>query len=161
MGGVCYLPEALTFKVTSDIFNIGGHFPGVNLVMRSGTLDQRLSPPDIGDNMLNITDIIALAKQGYKPSDIKELLELGQATEPIPDEETAQAETPDEKEPIPEDKAEPVKEDPEKDAEALRAEIISLNDKIKELQKQNTKQDISGEVKSDMEKFEELVKNFY
>lgn len=110
--------------------------------------------------MLNITDIIALAKQGYKPSDIRELLELGQAAEPIPD-ETAQVETPDEKEVIPEDKAEPVKEDPEKDAEALRAEIISLNDKIKELQKQNTKQDISGEVKSDMEKFEELVKNFY
>lgn len=110
--------------------------------------------------MLNITDIIALAKQGYKPSDIKELLELGQATEPIPD-ESAQGETPDEKETIPEDKPEPEKEDPEKDAEALRAEIISLNDKIKELQKQNTKQDISGEVKSDMEKFEELVKNFY
>lgn len=150
----------MTFKVTSDILTIGGHFPGVNSVMESGTLDQRLSPPELETNMLNITDIIALAKQGYKPSDIKELLELGQATEPVPD-ETIQAETPDEKETIPEDKAEPVKEDPEKDAEALRAEIISLNDKIKELQKQNTKQDISGEVKSDMEKFEELVKNFY
>lgn len=110
--------------------------------------------------MLNITDIIALAKQGYKPSDIKELLELGQAAEPIPD-ETAKGETPDEEEEIPEDKPEPVKEDPEKDAEALRAEIISLNDKIKELQKQTARQDISGEVKTDQEKFEELVKNFY
>ena len=110
--------------------------------------------------MLNITDIIALAKQGYKPSDIKELLELGQATEPIPD-ESAQGETPDEKETIPEDKPEPEKEDPEKDAEALRAEIISLNDKIKELQKQTVRQDISGEVLTDEQKFEELVKNFY
>lgn len=112
--------------------------------------------------MLNITDIIALAKQGYKPSDIKELLELGQAAEPAPD-ETAKAETPDEKETIPEDKAEPVKEDPEKDkdAEALRAEIISLNDKIKELQKQTVRQDISGDVLTDEQKFEELVKNFY
>lgn len=110
--------------------------------------------------MLNITDIIALAKQGYKPSDIKELLELGQAAEPGPD-ETEQAKTPDEKETIPEDKTEPVKEDPEKDAEALRAEIISLNDKIKELQKQTVRQDISGDVLTDEQKFEELVKNFY
>ena len=110
--------------------------------------------------MLNITDIIALAKQGYKPSDIKELLELGQAAEPRPD-ETTQAEPPEEKEPIPEDKAEPVKEDPEKDAEALRAEIISLIDKIKELQKESTRKDISGDVLTDEQKFEELVKNFY
>lgn len=110
--------------------------------------------------MLNITDIIALAKQGYKPSDIKELLELGQTAEPIPD-ESAKATEPDDKEIIPDEKAEPDKEDPEKDAEALRAEIISLNDKIKELQKQTVRQDISGDVMTDEQKFEELVKNFY
>lgn len=110
--------------------------------------------------MLTLTDIVALAKQGYKPSDIKELLEFGQAAEPKPD-ETAQATEPEEKAEIPEDKAEPVKEDPEPDTEALKAQIIQLNDKIKELQKVNTKQDISGEVKTDQEKFEELVKNFY
>ena len=160
MGSICYLSETLTFIVTSDIFNIGGHFPGVNSVMESGTLDQRLSPPELENKMFGLTDIVALAKQGYKPSDIKELLELAQAAEPKPD-ETTQAETPDEKETIPEDKAEPVKEDPEKDAEALRAEIISLNDKIKELQKQTVRQDISGEVLTDEQKFEELVKNFY
>lgn len=110
--------------------------------------------------MLNITDIIALAKQGYKPSDIKELLELGQATEPVPD-ESAQPTDPDDKETIPDDKGEPDKEDPEKDAEALRAEIISLNDKIKGLQKQAVRQDISGDVLTDEQKFEEIVKNFY
>lgn len=110
--------------------------------------------------MLNITDIIALAKQGYKPSDIRELLELGQAAEPIPD-ESAKATDPDDEEKIPDEKAEPDKEDPEKDAEALRAEIISLNDKIKELQKQTVRQDISGDVLTDEQKFEELVKNFY
>ena len=110
--------------------------------------------------MLNITDIIALAKQGYKPSDIKELLELGQAAEPVPD-EPAQPTEPDDKETFPDDKGEPDKDDPEKDAEALRAEIISLNDKIKELQKQTVRQDISGDVLTDEQKFEELVKNFY
>lgn len=31
---------------------------------------------------MNLTDIIALAKQGYKPSDIKELLSLA-ATDPV------------------------------------------------------------------------------
>jgi len=150
----------LTFIVTSDIFIVGGHLPGVNSVMESGTLDQRLSPPELETNMLNITDIIALAKQGYKPSDIKELLELGQAAEPGPD-DSAQGTEPDDEEPIPDDKPEPDKEDPEKDAEALRAEIISLNDKIKELQKESTRKDISGDILTDEQKFEELVKNFY
>ena len=46
---------------------------------------------------MNIKDIIALAKAGYKPGEIKELLELA-----VPDPEPEKAPEPEQKEPEPE-----------------------------------------------------------
>ena len=53
---------------------------------------------------MKLTDIIELAKQGYKPSDIRELLKIGTETEPQQDPE-----------PEPEPEAQP---DPEPEPEA-------------------------------------------
>lgn len=43
---------------------------------------------------MTLSDIIALAKQGYKPADIKELLSLATEPEPLPAQEPAQAPEP-------------------------------------------------------------------
>lgn len=106
-----------------------------------------------------LTDIITLASKGYKPSDIKELLELGNALEDKP-EEPAEDKEPEAREEKLED-PKPENENPDPEKEKLQAEIISLQEKIKELQRDNTTREISGEVKTDEEKFEELVKDFF
>ena len=51
--------------------------------------------------MLNLTDIVALAKQGYKPNDIKELIELTKEAPagPEPDEQPKPDEKPAEDKP--------------------------------------------------------------
>lgn len=69
---------------------------------------------------MNLTDIIALAKQGYKPSDIKELIALG---ENVP-EATAPTENPAEEAPHDEVQNEPVQqeEQPEIDYKKLYEE---------------------------------------
>ena len=57
---------------------------------------------------MTLTDIIALAKEGYKPSDIKELIELAKTSEEAPSEEAKQETT--EEEP-PKVEAEPTPEE--------------------------------------------------
>ena len=52
------------------------------------------------DNIMNIKDIIALAKAGYKPGEIKELLELA-----VPEPEPEKEPEPEQKEPEPDYKA--------------------------------------------------------
>ena len=114
---------------------------------------------------IGLKDIIGLAMKGYKPGDIKELIEIAKAasaaSEPEPDTGSAG----DEPEP---DKPEPKKEDtePKKDelseAEQLKAEIISLQEKIKEMQSDNINKEVEGKKPlTDEEKFEELVKNYF
>ena len=65
---------------------------------------------------MTIADIIALAKQGYKPGDIKELIELAK-TVPEP--------APEKKEP------EPEKKEPEPDYAAEIEKLKQENEKIK------------------------------
>lgn len=114
--------------------------------------------------MLNLNDIIALAKQGYKPSDVKELIELSQTVEAS----EADQEQPKE---MPETEAE-VKEAPKEEEQkesAQTAEIVDYKKKVEELekklsdlQKANTKQnaDKSENKKSDAELFADVVKSF-
>ena len=72
---------------------------------------------------MTIADIIALAKQGYKPGDIKELIELAK-TVPEP--------APEKKEPEPEKKEpEPEKKEPEPDYAAEIEKLKQENEKIK------------------------------
>lgn len=69
---------------------------------------------------MTIADIIALAKQGYKPGDIRDLIELSKtAPEPEPE--------PDTKEPEPE----PDKKEPEPDYAAEIEKLKQENEKIK------------------------------
>ena len=121
--------------------------------------------------MLNLNDIIALAKQGYKPADIKELIELSKTAEASEDQgvqpkETTQGtekaeekETPKEEAPKEEDK----KEDAEEAAKIVdyKAKAEELEKKILELQKANTKQNADkSEEKSDAELFANVMKSF-
>lgn len=114
---------------------------------------------------IGLKDIIGLAMKGYKPGDIKELIEIAKdasaASESEPKTESA------EDNPEPEN-PEPKKEDPEpkkdelSEAEQLKAEIISLQEKIKEMQSDNINKEVEGKKPlTDEEKFEELVKNYF
>lgn len=115
---------------------------------------------------MTISDIIALAKNGYKPSEIKELLELGNA-QPAPDAEKP-AEIPAEEQRQPE---------PEKAVESSEAaadtntvdQIKSLQEKIAKLesdlmkaQKSNQTKDLSGTAPkvTTTQQVEEIVRSF-
>lgn len=110
-----------------------------------------------------LTDIIALAKAGYSPKDIKDLIAL---SEPTPQ----ASETPD---PEPEKKPEPETpsiEDPTKEIPAIdeKSNVINYEEKVKELeakiaemQKENVSKDISGsETKSDDDFLADLVRKY-
>ncbi len=116
---------------------------------------------------IGLKDIIGLAMKGYKPADIKELISIAATAQAVNDqgseevtegiEDQAQSETSENSSDAESEKT-PAED---QDTSKLQAEIISLQEKIKTLQSENIKKDIQGEVKSDQEKFEELVKNFY
>ena len=64
---------------------------------------------------MKLTDIIELAKQGYKPADIRELLKIETETEPQPQQDP-------EPEPEPEQPAEDPQHEPEQPAEGPQHE---------------------------------------
>ena len=102
---------------------------------------------------MKFSDILALAKNGYSPKDIKDLLALSDPDEP--EQEKPEPEPDQKQEPEPEQKQEPDKPD-DKDAK-----IIDLEKKIAELQKLNTTKDLSDKKpKSDDDIFKELMKEF-
>lgn len=119
--------------------------------------------------MLNLTDIVALAKQGYKPSDIKELIELtktegpeggadDQEQQPKPDEHEKPSEEGEKKDNKPSDD-QPV--DYKEEVEKLKNQLQETENKLKLLQKENTKQNAdTGDKKSDAEMFAEVAKSF-
>ena len=84
---------------------------------------------------MNLTDIIALAKAGYKPNDIRELIELGKESQ------TTGVEKPAETEP-----KEAPQPDQEKTVEKPAAAVTGETDKIKELEAQ------LAQVRKDLEK---------
>lgn len=119
---------------------------------------------------MNLSDIIALAKQGYKPADIRELIALGNeqeqkqkqpdpqpdpdpitppepAAEPAPEQETATAERPPEKAAGAADKNIP---DPQ---------VEDLKRQIAELQAANARRG-QPEQKTNAEILEEMAKGF-
>lgn len=113
--------------------------------------------------MLNLNDIIALAKQGYKPADVKELIELSKTAEASEEVQEQPTEIPEQ----PEEAKEAPKEEEKKDsAEAdkivdYKAKAEELEKKISELQKANTKQNADkSDHKSDAELFADVMKSF-
>lgn len=107
---------------------------------------------------MKLEDIIALAKAGYKPSEVKELMELQQ--EP-PKEEPPKEEPPKEEPP----KDEPTKEDEkDKTISDLQAQLADIQSKLDIAQKANQRMDQSGngsQVLSDEDILIELGKHFY
>ncbi len=118
--------------------------------------------------MLNLTDIVALAKQGYKPNDIKELIELTKE---------APAEVPSEVQPTTEEAPAEIKptEDNQKDGvassdqldykeevEKLKAQLQETENKLSKLQKENVRRnaDTDENKQSDAEAFADVMKEF-
>ena len=121
--------------------------------------------------MLNLTDIVALAKQGYKPNDIKELIELtkeapegkpeDQEKQPIPED----AEKPSEDKPKEEEKkdggASPDQLDYKEEVEKLKAQLQEKEDKLAKLQKENVRRNAdTGDKKPDAEAFADVMRSF-
>lgn len=122
--------------------------------------------------MLNLTDIVALAKQGYKPNDIKELIEL---TKEAPEEKPEDQE----KQPKPEEPEKPSEDKPEEEekkdgaasndqldykeeVEKLKAQLQETENKLSKLQKENVRRnaDTDENKKSDAEAFADVMKSF-
>ena len=115
---------------------------------------------------LNFGDIVALAKQGYKPADIKELMSMD-----IPDETTpAPVQTPEKvnPEPTPEQTT-PALDDNATTAKATvqpleseqdKARIAELEKQIKDLQATNQAKDVSGNVPDPQKGIDDLVRSF-
>lgn len=117
---------------------------------------------------MKFTDIIDLAKAGYSPKDIKDLLSLT-AQEPEPDKEPAP-------EPVPEDDKDKIIEDlkrqiaenekkletpEEPEPDPRDAEIEALKQKLAAFQEAETKKDISGQTqKTDEEIVKDAMRKF-
>ena len=116
---------------------------------------------------LKFTDIIELAKQGYKVADIKELLSLEVPDSLQPGAEDGERKTED-TEPPKEEPEEPKEEKPDnvdykklyKDSKRQQDELAK---KLEEAQKSNTNKDVSGnnpDEKSDLDLVNELARSF-
>ena len=111
---------------------------------------------------MKLEDIIALAKQGYKPSDIKELVALAEV-------ETKEGPKEEAKEEAKEEQKEEPKEEPEenkKEIEELKNMIAEQTCKLEEsqkalleLQKGYTREDVTNNVETPT--LEDIVRNFY
>ena len=101
---------------------------------------------------IKFADIIALAKSGYTVSDVKELMQLSDATTPSNDETEA-----------PQDNQEPAAEDPE-EPEAEEVDYKSLyeqeQEKVKRLQAVNRNQNAQMTEKTDQEILMDMARDF-
>lgn len=107
---------------------------------------------------MKLDDIIALAKQGYKPADIKELIEISKE-EPKEEEDQKEEleETKDSKEELQEPKEE-LQEPKDIDYKKLYEESQQA---LKDAQKKNIKKDASSsEEKTDSEILEDFARSF-
>lgn len=116
--------------------------------------------------MLNLTDIVALAKQGYKPNDIKELIELTKEapaeTEVQPTTEEAPAEIKPTEDNQKDGEASNDQLDYKEEVEKLKAQLQETENKLTKLQKENTRRnaDTDENKKSDAEAFADVMKQF-
>lgn len=121
--------------------------------------------------MLNLTDIVALAKQGYKPNDIKELIELtkeapegkseDQEKQPRPEETEKPSEDKPKEEEKKDDEASSGQLDYKEEVEKLKAQLQETKDKLSLLQKKNTKRRAdTGDEKPDAEAFADVMRSF-
>lgn len=116
---------------------------------------------------MNFSDILALAKQGYKPSDIKELLTIPtddtstSSASALPDDGTDGVNTPTPSAP------DPIKEEPKKEpkpnplddeVKALRAELEQTKKSLAKAQEANRREPMGSEKQTDP--IEDIVRKF-
>lgn len=110
---------------------------------------------------MTITDIIALAKQGYKPGDIKELIELASSSEDQHTDEQGQEQyvpaAPASVDPEPEQEDEPVQEkETEPDYKSMYEELK------KETQRKNVRSNSQIEPEKTLdERMADLIRSIY
>ena len=125
---------------------------------------------------MNLTDIITLAKEGYKPSDIKELIALAKAEPKEPDPKEPNPKEPEPKEPDPKepdpkepepkepDPKEPEPKEPDPKEPDYKSELEKAQNQIKELQKEirkhNNESDSDDPTKTDDEKMVDIFESF-
>lgn len=115
---------------------------------------------------MNLNDIIALAKQGYKPSDIKELISLSEMSNGAV--ETPPEETRTEEPPVDEPNAENDTTTPENEPmvdykklyEESQSQISEMKTQIEKIQKDNTRQNMQGDTPSAQDTLNDIVKSF-
>lgn len=114
---------------------------------------------------MTLTDIVELAKQGYKPADVKELIALSKEPE-TPDDGKQKAPEKDPEQDKPEDAKEPesAKEPEGTDGEAIDYKKLYEDEKkkVSDLQKELTGKDISKDQDdhTDLDTVNDLMKSF-
>lgn len=95
---------------------------------------------------MKLTDIISLAKQGYKPADIKELISMADDTTEKEEPETEpEKEEPEKEEPKTEPEKEPETEpDKSPTLDELKKEIEKLKSELKVAQQKNVRTEVDG-----------------
>ena len=113
---------------------------------------------------MKLTDIIELAKQGYTPRDIKELMSLNiEGSEEKPSVEDRTEEAGQDVDSVQNDDATQDAEqvlDYKAMFEASEREIQSLKDQLKASQKENTNKNMQGEQKNDQDVINDLARSF-
>lgn len=102
---------------------------------------------------MKLKDLLALAKQGYSLSDIKELEALAEADEPEKEENEPGSEEPNE----PDDGGEEVPDEPEVDYKKLYEKSL---DDLKKAQEANRKHNVGEVQKSDQDVLDELIRGW-
>ena len=112
---------------------------------------------------MKFTDILALAKAGYKPADIQALMELAEPKSEPEHEPDPEPESEPESEPEAEhDEEGPTKDELLKEIENLKKEMNKANLSLKKAQEANrTKDNSNKEQKTDEEIFESFVNDFF
>lgn len=109
---------------------------------------------------ISFVDIVALAKQGYKPADIKELMALDIPETPEAPETETPAEVPTDPE-VSDDTATEAKATPQPAEDTTKdAEIEVLRAKVAELQKTNQTVNQSGNTPDPQKDLDDIVRSF-
>lgn len=110
-------------------------------------------------------DIVEFAKAGWKPGDVKEIIEAASKLE-VKEEEPAVTTPKEEVQPEPENSQKETSEQPKEDKASddkvaeLQKQIDDLNNQLKSAQEQNTKKNLQGTVQTDQEKLEDIARSF-
>lgn len=114
---------------------------------------------------LSIKDVVEFAKAGWKPGDVKAIIEAAEKSE-VKTEEPAEIPEKDQEQPAPEKEQKGTSEQPKDDAskdeliKQLQGQIEELNGRIKTVQEANTKKDLQGTVQTDSDRLEEIARSF-